>query len=104
MTRFCLSHGWLLWLPLLPGTLPAVAQFFETSIRPVLARQPGFLEAQFLTEPGKERCLVVTLWASAGYCQGAESSHACQTVFQQLAGYLAAQPTVACCEVMGQIG
>ncbi|WP_461117536.1 hypothetical protein [Spirosoma jeollabukense] len=70
----------------------------------MLARQPGFLEAQFLTEPGKERCLVVTLWASAGYCQGAESSHACQTVFQQLAGYLAAQPTVACCEVMGQIG
>lgn len=69
----------------------------------MLARQPGFLEAQFLTEPGQERCLVVTLWASAGYCQRAESSHACQMVFQQLEGYFAGQPTVASCEVMGQI-
>ncbi|GAB4031827.1 antibiotic biosynthesis monooxygenase [Spirosoma jeollabukense] len=104
MARFCLSHGWLLWLPLLPGTLSAVSRFFERSIRPVLARQPGFLEAHFLTEPGKERCLVVTLWASAGCCQRAKSSHACQTAFQQLAEYFAGQPTVACCEVMGQIG
>jgi heme-degrading monooxygenase HmoA len=103
MARFCLSYGWLLWIPLQAGTLPAVSRFFETSIRPVLARQPGFIEAQFLTESGQERCLVMTLWASAGCCQGAESSHACQMVFQQLEGYFAAQPTVASCEVLGQI-
>ncbi|SFE82812.1 hypothetical protein [Spirosoma endophyticum] len=101
MARFCLSDGWLLWLPLLPGTLSAVSRFFETSILSVLGCQPGFLAAQFLTESGHHRCPVVTLWASAGCCQEAESSHACQRVIQQLAVYLAAQPAVACCELMG---
>ncbi|WP_461117684.1 hypothetical protein [Spirosoma jeollabukense] len=76
---------------------------FKTSIRPVLARQLGFLAAQFLTESGHHQCLVGTRWASAGCCQGAESSHACQKMFQQLVGYWAAQPTVVCSALPVQI-
>ncbi|GAB4020011.1 antibiotic biosynthesis monooxygenase [Spirosoma koreense] len=103
MSRYCLSYGWLVWLSVRAGCLPEVSRLFEGSLRGVLAHQPGFIEAQFLTEPGQDRCLVVSLWVSADCCQRAQSSHGCQTVFQQLGVYFAAQPTVACCEVMGQI-
>lgn len=103
MARFCLSYGWFLWIPLQGGTLPAATQYFEKSIRPLLAHQPGFIEAQFFNDPLKNQCLVMTLWASQAYRQRAESSHACQAVFQQMEAYFAGQPTVARCEVMGQI-
>ncbi|GAB4014266.1 hypothetical protein [Spirosoma koreense] len=80
-----------------------VSCLFECSLCPVLAHQPGFIDARFLAEPGQDRCLVVSLWVNAECCQEAQSNHACQTVFQQLEKYFAAQPTVACCELMGQI-
>ena len=99
-----LSYGWLLWIPMQAGTIPAATRFFEESIRPVLALQPGFWEAHLFSDPVKSQYLVMTLWGSQAACQRAESSHACQTVFQQMEVYFADQPTVVRCEVMGQIG
>ena len=103
MARFCLRYAWLLWIPLQAGTLPAATRYFDESVRPVLACQAGFIETQFLSDPVRSRCLVVVLWASQVHSLWAEGNHVCQTVLQQMETYFAGQPTMARCEVMGQI-